>query len=208
MRISPSQTFAGVGAFAGLVLIIAIAFVQPSHAAPAAAKACPPPAKAHAAGGHVRRTHAAGHAHRSGLMRAHAWRGHGGGHYGYAGRAGGHGRRSEHYRGGMDHWAGAHQWMGERQWSDERDFGEAHHWREGGSAWGASWVERPWATDQFGYLTWPGKSHFGSPEPGHSPHYDGGWSQGAEGAAPPPPPPGAYGPDADPEDGAYIIRRF
>ncbi len=160
MRISPSQTFAGIGAFAGLVLIIAIALVEPSHAAQAPGKACPPPAaKAHASGRHTHRTHAAGHAHRAGLMRAHAWRGHGGGHHGYVDRRG---WRSEHQ------WGGGRQWAGESQWSDERDFGESHHWREGGG-----WVERPWATDQFGYLTWPGKTHFGGPP-------------APEGAAPPP----------------------
>jgi hypothetical protein len=207
MRISPSQTFAGVGAFAGLVLIIAIAFVQPSHAAKAPAKACPPPAaKAHTAARHVRKAHAVSHARPATLTRAHAWRGHGR-HGGYVDRRG---WRSERHWGGAGHWAGGHQWTGGREWADTHEYGESHHWREGGgSAWGASWVERPWATDEYGYLTWPGKTHFGTPEAGRSPHNEGGWSQGPEGAdaSPPPPPPGAYG-DTDPDDGAYIIRRF
>ena len=57
----------------------------------------------------------------------------------------------------------------------EHDWSEAHSWRSGREeAWGLS--ERPWATDQFGFLTWPGKSHF----------VGGHWMPGA---IPPPPPP-------------------
>ena len=101
MRISPSNVFAGFGAFAGLVTIIAIAFAQPGHAAPA--KACPTPAAGKA---HVKTAHASGHAHRARIVRAHAWRGHSA-RRGYVDRRG---WRSEPHWGDADHWAGGHRW--------------------------------------------------------------------------------------------------
>src|ERR1700753_2265387 len=55
-------------------------------------------------------------------------------------------------------WSAERRWGAEHAWRDEHDWSEAHGWREGGREEG--WSERPWATDQFGFLTWPGKSHF------------------------------------------------
>jgi hypothetical protein len=60
---------------------------------------------------------------------------------------------------------------------DERDWSDSHSWRSAREvSWG--WSERPWATDQFGFLTWPGKSHF----------VDGHMMRGAVPPPPPPPP--------------------
>jgi hypothetical protein len=60
------------------------------------------------------------------------------------------------------------EWSEERAWSD----GDARF--AGRPAYG--WGGRPSATDQFGYLTWPGKTHFADGQP-------------VDTGLPPPPPP-------------------
>ena len=75
-----------------------------------------------------------------------------------------------------------------------------------------AWQDRrPWATDRFGYLTWPGKTHF----IGGQPVEGGALPPPPPGAMPPPPPPpGAdeQGPPPPPQgadsDQSYEIRRF
>lgn len=62
-----------------------------------------------------------------------------------------------------------------RGWSQERYGNLFSAWQD----------RRPWATDQFGYLTWPGKTHFVGGQP-------------VDGAAMPPPPPGAMPPGPPP----------
>jgi hypothetical protein len=170
MRISPSQTLAGLGALSGLVLIIALALVQPSHGAPAPVKAAPAkaacPTTAAPRKTRIKAVHKASRRHGA-LIRTHAWRN----------RVGG-----ERHAYWSDRQWSRGAWTGERRWSDEREYGQGRHWRMDGDLVDAS-GERPWATDRYGYLTWPGKTHFGS--------------------APPPP-----APPADGDDGAYMIRRF
>ena len=103
-------------------------------------------------------------------------------------------------------WRGGHSWREDHGWGDQHGWtqedgrwagGREHHW-------GAEWGQRPWATDVFGYLTWPGKTHFAGGRP-----VEGG-------ALPPPPPPPPEGwqgpppaPPGDDEAGAtYEIYRF
>lgn len=74
-----------------------------------------------------------------------------------------------------------HGWSDAHSWSDERSQMMVMAWQD----------RRPWDTDRFGYLTWPGKTHF----------VDGHPVDGAALPPPPPPPPGAMGPDPM-QDGA------
>jgi hypothetical protein len=71
---------------------------------------------------------------------------------------------------------GEHMWHGERSWHDQLGWSESHEWSEGGEHFGYRYEPRPWATDAFGFLTWPGKTHF---IPTRGP---------GDGAMPPPPP--------------------
>lgn len=113
--------------------------------------------------------------------------------------------------------------------AERRAWAEQHAWgQERYSNLFMAWQDRrPWATDQFGYLTWPGKTHFiggqpvdggamPPPPPGAMPP---GPPPGAEDQGPPPgadwqgPPPGAdmQGPPPPPpgEDGpGYAVQRF
>jgi hypothetical protein len=115
----------------------------------------------------------------------------------------GHGMMGHHM------WRGGQQSVEEHGWSSERGWSEDEgRWGHGGR-WDLAWAERPWATDRFGYLTWPGKTHFvdghavrdDMPPPPPPP---------PEGAGPPPPPPeGWQGPPPGAEDEpSYEIRRF
>lgn len=70
----------------------------------------------------------------------------------------------------------AHMWHGGRSWHDEHGWSESHEWSDGDERFGYRYEPRPWATDAFGFLTWPGKTHF---IPTHGP---------ADGPPPPPPP--------------------
>lgn len=72
----------------------------------------------------------------------------------------------------------------EHAWPEDGGWRFSHGWRSDGYAMG--WARRPWATDAFGFLTWPGKSHF----------VDGRYAP--EGAMPPPPPPPPGGPEMAP----------
>jgi hypothetical protein len=113
--------------------------------------------------------------------------------------------------------------MGRHMWRDEREATESHSWSsehgwsedEGrwghGERWDMAWGERPWATDAFGYLTWPGKTHFvnghaiqGEPPPPPPPPPEGAVPSPEGWQGPPPSPPGAVG-----EDGpSFDIYRF
>jgi hypothetical protein len=113
---------------------------------------------------------------------------------------------------------GHHMWRDEQVSSESHGWSSEHGWSEDEGHWGyghggrfdLAWAERPWATDVYGYLTWPGKTHFvnghaiqGEPPPPPPPPRDGaGPSEGWQG--PPPPPPGAAGDD----EGSYEIYRF
>lgn len=110
----------------------------------------------------------------------------------------------------------------DRSWSDERA------WAERRGAMMMAWRDRrPWATDRFGYLTWPGKTHFVGgqpvdggaippppPPPGAMPPMPPppgadmqGPPPGADWQGPPPPPPGADD-QGDAADQSYEVRRF
>jgi hypothetical protein len=87
----------------------------------------------------------------------------------------------EHGRYGEGEWRSSHE--EERSWSDVE-----------GGAWAYAGLERPSAVDAYGFLTWPGKTHFGRHQPMEAPE-----------AGPPPPEEGP--PPPPPKDG-YEIRRF
>lgn len=117
---------------------------------------------------------------------------------------------------------GHHMWREEQQSAESHGWSSEHGWSEDegrwahgrGAHWDLAWAERPWATDAFGYLTWPGKTHFvnghavkGEPPPPPPPP--------PEGAGPPPPPPeGWQGPPppspgaAGEDEGGYEVYRF
>ena len=82
---------------------------------------------------------------------------------------------------------GEHMWQGQHGWHDQHGWGESHEWSEGGEGFGYRYEPRPWATDAFGFLTWPGKTHF---IPAHA---DGGPPMPPpppmDNSMPPPPPP-------------------
>jgi hypothetical protein len=90
----------------------------------------------------------------------------------------------------------------ERLWVGQRDLGQGR-WAYDQEARVMFWDVRPWATDRYGYLTWPGKTHFIDGHP-------------IAGEFPPPPPPegvpppeGWQGPPPPPGDGeSYDIQRF
>ena len=67
-------------------------------------------------------------------------------------------------------------WHDTQGWHSHHGWSESHEWSDGGDDLGYRYEQRPWATDRFGYLTWPGKTHFISSHP-------------ADGAMQPPPPP-------------------
>jgi hypothetical protein len=102
--------------------------------------------------------------------------------------------------------------MGRHMWREAQESTESHGWSEDwghGGHWDLAWAERPWATDAFGYLTWPGKTHFvnghamtGEPPPPPPPPEGSGPPEGWQG---PPPPPGAAGDD---EGRSFDIYRF
>jgi hypothetical protein len=174
MRI-PYSTLAGcLGALAGLVATAAIA-----------GSAHPKPAKTtcHCA---VSAVGAAHHHH----ARAHVWR---------------HVAVRRH--GGF---MGHHMWGGQRGWSEESGWGgsrgwhEEHGWREAEGGAAGAWMMRPWATDPFGFLTWPGKSHFAGG------HYVQDGPPPPPEMGPPPPPPGDAGPPPPPgpQSNSYEIYRF
>ncbi|MDR3510280.1 MAG: hypothetical protein P4L73_01480 [Caulobacteraceae bacterium] len=119
---------------------------------------------------------------------------------------------SQHYGYVEEHgWSG-----GERRWAYGRQDG----------AWAEAMQDRHWTTDRFGYLDWPGKTHFVDghpvdggalppPPPGPPPETMGPGAMGpgsaGPGSAPPPPPPedwqGPPPPGAD-DDAGYEIRRY
>ena len=106
---------------------------------------------------------------------------------------------------------GEHMWQGQRGWRDQHGWSESHEWSEGGESFGYRYEPRPWATDVFGFLTWPGKTHFiptrgpadGGPPP---PPMDN-----SMGPPPPPPPPGwSDGPSrgVEQDQDGYNVYRF
>jgi hypothetical protein len=107
---------------------------------------------------------------------------------------------------------GEHEWRGERGWHDQHGWSESHEWSDGGYRY----EPRPWATDAFGFLTWPGKTHFipahalGDGPPPPPPPMDNSM------APPPPPPPPGWSDDqsSGPQRGieqdqdGYNVYRF
>ena len=174
MRIRSFHLIAALGGLGlAATATLASAHAKPAHAP---ARGCPVRHVSAHGGRHVRHLHV-------------AWR---------------HGGWSAHHGMAMRHgWQGGHSWHEEHGWSDQ------HGWSEGDGRWaearehhwgGGEWGRRPWATDAFGYLTWPGKTHFASGQP-------------VEGATPPPPPPPPEDmqgppPQADENSETYIVRRF
>jgi hypothetical protein len=190
MRI-PYSTLAGLlGAMAGLAATAAIA--DGLHAK-AQKPTCHCAVSAASAGHHHKARHKV-------WRRAAVQRG---GHHGLFGH---HGWQGGGWVG--DHgWSEARGWRNERGWESEHGWREEHGWADGmADAWGTA---HRWATDEFGFLTWPGKTHFGPPAPPPPPEM---------GPPPPPemgppPPPGAYGPPPPPpppevRGEAYRIYRF
>jgi hypothetical protein len=144
------------------------------------------------AGPHSHARHHCG-CHHAMRHRAHAW-----------GHAAIH---SEHYASVRQQgWSSDTGWRS-RGWHEEE--GE-------GYGYGASWGERHYTTDQYGYLDWPSKTHFvdghyveaeGPHGPPPPPEDDGGPGMGPDGphmGPPPPPPP----PSGDPDDGSYEVHRW
>jgi hypothetical protein len=113
-------------------------------------------------------------------------------------------------------WGGEHHWGETHGWSEAHSWGDQQGWSEGDGRWASSWDEHVSATDRYGYLTWPGKTHFVNGQP-----VDEG-NQGArrgyppmraapEGAMRPPPPEGWQDgpqPGGDEDGDGYEIHRF
>lgn len=177
------------GVLAGAVATFAVAgaaHIKPTSAAPTCACALSAAHTRH----HVR-LHVYGRAHAHGWRHTANWSGHDGGM--------------------MDHVMVDHH-----MWRDEQQLSEGHGWSEDdgrlgyghGGPWDLAWAERPWATDRYGYLTWPGKTHFVN---GHAEVDD--MPPPPEGAGPPPTPmegwPGPPPPGADGDGGqSFEIYRF
>jgi hypothetical protein len=92
---------------------------------------------------------------------------------------------STHVRAARHVWTRVATTGGERNWHDQHGWSESHEWSDGDEGFGYRYEQRPWATDQFGFLTWPGKTHF---IPAHAPG-DGGPPPMDNSMQPPPPPP-------------------
>lgn len=199
MRIPYASICGVLGILAGAVATFAVAATAPPKPAPQACGCHRSAAKP------VR--HAVRARHRGpATVRRHAarWSGHGG----------------HMMSGGMmdGRMMGHHMWRDEQVSSEEHGWSRESGWREDEGHWGyghggrfdLAWAERPWATDAYGYLTWPGKTHFvnghaiqGEPPPPPPPPLDGaGPPEGWQG--PPPPPPGAEGDD----ERSFDIYRF
>jgi hypothetical protein len=201
MRIPYAPLCGVLGVLAGAVATFAVAGTL--HTKPATKPACACQMRVVGPARHHIRIHARRHGHAGAVRRSAHWSGH-------RGRMMGEDMMDRRMM-------GHHMWRGEQQsveahgWSSEHGWSEGEgHWGHGGH-WDLAWAERPWATDRFGYLTWPGKTHFvngqavdedmGPPPP---PPHDGG--------PPPPPPEGWHGPPPPPpgaeDDGSFEIRRF
>jgi hypothetical protein len=96
-----------------------------------------------------------------------------------------HVRATRHVWKRMTATGGEHIWHGERSWHDQHGWSESHEWSDGGERFGYRYEPRPWATDAFGFLTWPGKTHF---IPTRGPG-DGAMPPPMDNSMPPPPPP-------------------
>lgn len=105
-----------------------------------------------------------------------------------------------------------HMWQGGRSWHDEHGWSESHEWSDG-ERFGYRYEARPWATDAFGFLTWPGKTHFiptrGPGEGAMPPPMDNSM------APPPPPPPPGWSDDRsgsqkgiEQDEDGYDVYRF
>jgi hypothetical protein len=120
-------------------------------------------------------------------------------HRHYARQDYGAGYWRESHMGMRPHWGeGERAEFGRAEWRSSH--GEERSWShvEGDTMAyeGAYEGERPWATDRYGYLTWPGKTHFG-----HAP-------MAREPEAGPPLPP-EEGPPLGPQsENSYEIYRF
>jgi len=196
MRIPYASICGGLGVLAGAVATFAVAGTAHIKTAPTCG--CAVSAAGHAR--HPVRVHVRGRAVARTWRHTARWSEH-------DGQMMGHGMMGHHMWRGEQQSAEEHGWSSERGWSEDEG-----RWAYGhGAHWDLAWAERPWATDAFGYLTWPGKTHFVNghavkgeapppppPPEGAGPPPPEGWQ------GPPPPPPGAAGE----AEGSYEVYRF